>query len=115
MAIVKISLVLLTVLVTLTTAMLLNYGAKESNLFSVSAGLIIFTVLVINFIKFKVWGVIYKRFHLSESYPLIALFFPLIYIVAIFNGDAIFEIKKVVGVILIILGIFVMHSKKAKI
>jgi hypothetical protein len=112
MAIVKISLVLLTVLVTLSTAILLNYGAKENDIFSIGAGIIIFLVLSINFIKFKIWGIIYKRYHLSESYPLVSLFFPLIYIVAIYNGEAILELNKILGIFFILFGIYVMNSKK---
>lgn len=114
MAIVKFGLVTLTVLVTLMTAMLLNHSAKESHLFSFDAGLIIFLVLAINYLKFKVWGFIYKRFHLSESYPLVALFFPLIYMLAIYNGEATFETKKIIGVTLIIIGIYIMNNKNIK-
>lgn len=112
MAIIKISLVLLTVLVTLFTALLLNYGAKENTIYSINAIFILFLVLSINFIKFKTWGIIYKRYHLSESYPLVSLFFPLIYIVAIYNGEAVLEIKKIIGIVFILFGIYIMHSKK---
>lgn len=112
MAMIKVSLVLFTVLITLLTAMLLNYGAKENNIFSINAGLIIFLVLSINFLKFKIWGIIYNRYNLSESYPLVSLFFPLIYAVAIYNNEAVFELNKMVGILFIISGVFIMHSKK---
>ena len=112
MAIIKLFLVILTVLITLVTATLLNYGAKETNMFSINAICIIFLVLVINFIKFKIWGLIYKRYNLSESYPLISLFFPLVYIVTIYNGEAVFEIKKVIGIICILVGIYIINSNE---
>lgn len=115
MALIKVSLVLLTVFVTLLTALLLNYGAKESDIYSINAILILFLVLGVNFIKFKTWGIIYKRYHLSESYPLVSLFFPLIYIVAMCNGEAMLEVSKIVGILFILFGIYIMHSKKVRI
>jgi hypothetical protein len=115
MEISKILMVFSTVLVTLFTAILLNYGAKNSVLFSVSGISIIIVVLGINFIKFKTWGFIYQRYHLNESYPLISFFFPLIYFVAVFNGEAEFELSKTIGVSLIVIGIFVMNKVKIKV
>ena len=111
----KILLVFSTVLVTLFTAILLNYGAKETTFFSSTAIGIIVLVLTINFVKFKVWGNIYKKYHLSESYPLISLFFPLIYIVAIYKEEADFEFSKLIGVFFILGGIWIMNRKNVRI
>lgn len=108
----KISLVLLTVLITLTTAYTLNYGAKSYttlNLFSIG---IVLVVIGINFIKFKLWGVIYDKYQLNESYPLVAMFFPLLYMSAIYSGVSEFSISKTIGVCLIVLGILVMNKKE---
>lgn len=115
MEIKKILLVFSTVLVTLFTAILLNFGAKETTFFSLTAIGIILLVLSINFIKFKVWGAIYKKYHLSESYPLISLFFPLIYIVAIYKEEAEFQFSKLLGVLLILGGIWIMNRKNVSI
>jgi len=111
----KILLVFSTVLVTLFTAILLNYGAKETSFFSLTAIGIIILVLTINFVKFKVWGTIYRKYHLSESYPLISLFFPLIYIVAIYKEEADFEFSKLLGVFFILGGIWIMNRKNVRI
>ena len=115
MAITRLLLVFSVVLVTLATAMLLDYGAKQNNLLSLSSFLIVTIVIIINFAKFKVWGIIYKRFHLSESYPLVALFFPLVYAVSIYNGEAKLEANKVIGIVLILFGIFILNSRKVNI
>lgn len=101
----KLLLVSSTVCITLFTAMLLNYGAKNSVFLSLSGFGIISSVLFINFMKFKLWGTIYSRYHLSESYPLVALFFPLIYFVAIISDEAEFDAIKIFGILLILIGI----------
>lgn len=111
MEISKILMVFSTVLVTLFTAILLNYSAKNSELLSLSGVSVIFVVLGINFIKFKTWGFIYKHYHLSESYPLIALFFPLIYFVAIINNEAVFKLTKLTGILLIMVGTIIMTKQ----
>lgn len=115
MGYIKILLVFSTVVITLLTALLLNFAAKDITTFNIFSIIIIILVIAINFTKFKVWGIIYKKYHLSESYPLTALFFPSIYLVAIYNGEARFELTKSVGVIMILVGIWVMNSKKVRI
>jgi len=111
MEVVKLLLVLAITLITLLSALLLNYGAKQSDFFTINAAVIICVVIIINIIKFKAWGVVYKRYKLSESYPLVSLFFPLVYGVAIYNGEAQFELLKSLGVILILLGVYVLSLK----
>jgi hypothetical protein len=101
----KLILVSSTVCITLFTAILLNYGAKNSTFLSLSGVGIIALVVFINFMKFKLWGTIYRRYHLSESYPLVALFFPLIYFVAIISNEAEFDTIKILGIFLILIGI----------
>ncbi len=101
----KIILVSSTVFITLLTAMLLNYGAKHSDFFSLSGFGVVVLVLGINFMKFKLWGTIYRHYQLSESYPLVALFFPLIYLVAIVSNEAEFDFLKIMGILLILAGI----------
>jgi len=115
MEIKKVLMVLLTVFITLFTAILLNYSAKNNLLFSMVGISSIIAVILLNFLKFKIWGYIYKQYHLSESYPLITLFFPLIYLIAILNGEATIEITKVVGVSFILVGIFIMNTKNNRI
>ena len=113
MEVTKVFMVLATVLVTLATAMLLNHGAKSAELFSLYGIGTVLVVLFINFIKFKVWGIIYQRYHLSESYPLTALFFPMVYFVAIINNEAVLEWTKVVGVVCIMAGTIIMNKPTA--
>jgi len=108
----KILMVFSTVLVTLITAMLLNFGAKSSSVFSLVGFSILGIVFLVNIVKFKIWGFVYKRYNLNESYPLTALFFPLIYLVAIINNEAVIEFNKIIGILLIVVGALVMSQRE---
>ncbi|MFD1316082.1 hypothetical protein [Namhaeicola litoreus] len=108
----KVLLVFSTVLVTLISALLLNYGAKMSNSLISPLGIgIISVVILVNFLKFVIWGKVYKKYDLSKSYPLVSLFFPLLYAVALYKGDAELKMTKVVGVCFILTGVWFMSRK----
>lgn len=111
----KTFLVSLTTIITVITALLLDYGAKNYAAFHIISIAIIMSVIVINFIKFKLWGHIHKLYDLSDSYPAVAVFFPIIYVIAIFKGDAIFEFSKVMGIVFILFGIFYMNKVEKRI
>ena len=106
----KTLLVSLTTVVTVITALLLDYGAKNYSLFHIASITIIVVVIIVNFIKFKLWGYIHKQYHLSNSYPAVAIFFPIIYFISIMKEDAVFEFSKVIGIVFILLGIFYMNQ-----
>ncbi len=108
----KVLLVFSTVLVTLFSALLLNFAAKTIGSINSMSILILCIVLAINFGKFIVWGIIYKKYDLSEAYPLVSLFFPLIYGVAIFTGESDLTLNKSIGVLFILIGAFIMNIKK---
>lgn len=108
-------LVFSTVLLTILSAYLLNYYAKSN--YSDNFLLFVFIVIVvllINIIKFLLWGNIHKKYLLSDSYPITAIFFPLIYIIAIFNGETQMEIKKTFGIVLILFGIYLVNLSSKK-
>ena len=66
---------------TIASSLILNYAAKQNfHMFSIMAlGLIALAILV-NVLKFVFWGYLHKRFDLSKTYPLTAIFFPLIFL-----------------------------------
>lgn len=108
---VKIVWVSLTVMLTLAGALLLNHGAKYMKLTPEIFFIIISGVIIINIVKLKLWAFIYQRYYLHESYPITALFFPLIYTIAIFNEESAFSMQKLIGITLIMLGIIMVGQK----
>ena len=106
----KFFLVVITTIITVITALLLDYSAKNYSILHSFSIAILLLVIVINFIKFKLWGFIHKKFDLSKSYPAVAIFFPIIYIVSIYKGDADFEISKVIAILFIVFGIYYMNT-----
>jgi hypothetical protein len=108
----KTFLVSLTTIITVITALLLDYGAKSYSGFHIATLIILILVILINFIKFKLWGHIHQKYHLSDSYPAVAIFFPIIYFISIFKGDASFEFSKIIGIIFILFGIHYMNKFK---
>lgn len=108
----KYALVSLTVACTLLSAYVLNFGAKSSASIGLTSLLVVLGVLVLNVFKFYIWGRIYRRYELSESYPIVAIFFPAIYLLAIFNGEAELEIQKLLAIALIIFGVLLLGRSK---
>jgi len=106
----KTILVSLTTIITVITALLLDYGAKNYSFLHIISVAIIVLVIIVNFIKFKLWGYIHKQYHLSDSYPAVAIFFPIIYFISIVKGDAVFEFSKIAGILFIFLGLFFMRK-----
>lgn len=111
---VKISLVILTVIITVATSLILDYAAHIGLNMNLEILFLLSIVIVINLLKFILWGWIHARFHLSSSYPLTAIFFPIIYLIAIFKNQSEFNLFKLSGVILILLGIFIIEMKQLK-
>lgn|SRR5690606_15538813 len=106
----KIIYVLVFVLIGLGASISLNFAAKNNLDFNYLV-FIYFLVLGLNVARFLYWGLLLKKFDLSKLYPLTALFFPLIYLYSIYNGEAILSPNKVIGVSIIILGIFIFERK----
>lgn len=111
MALLKISLVLASVFITLATAALLNYAAKTPWSGITAPVFLICLVILINLVKLKTWGFLYQRFQLCETYPLVSLFFPLLYLLAIINGETQPEMQKTVGATAITFGVFLLSRE----
>lgn len=82
--------------------------AQSSITFWVAVGVL--GVIVLNLLRFVVWGYAHRRFPLSTSFPLSSLFFPVMLIVAFFFGDPV-EARQVIGVGLITLGSIWLNFK----
>lgn len=106
--------VLLSVLMTFATSVILKLSAAEFSLTSIMGLLIILIVFVINLLKFMTWGWLNKRYDLSKTYPLTALFFPLIFIYAVVAGDTLMTTQKILGLCLILVGLVIMETARYK-
>ncbi len=103
-------LVLLTVVIQIINALLLDYASEYESIFHFTALLLIAVAFCNNFLRFLLWSIIHKKFEISRSYPLIASFFPLIYIISLIKGETDFSITKTVGVVLIVSGMAILQS-----
>lgn len=98
---------MLTVVVGLLSAYCLNEMALQPNLLLWQFIGGIAMVLGLNGIRFVVWGYIHKRYPLSYSYPLTAVFFPMIVVLAIWQGNHIYAVQYL-GLLVITVGIYLL-------
>lgn len=103
-----VALVLSTVLIQIAVAVLLKelanaHGGGSTGVFM----LVVATAIGLNGLRFLVWGYTHKHYPLSHSYPLTALFFPCILLIAAFYGERI-GWAQVAGVATILLGLILM-------
>lgn len=110
----KYVLVISTVLFTLASALLLDYVAKLPQHNMLLMLMVIAAAVVLNFSKFFIWGRIYKKYPLGTTYPITASFFPLIYIVALGNGQASLQVSKIIAIALILIGIYLLSEAREK-
>ncbi|MGM0641820.1 MAG: hypothetical protein ACQESN_10400 [Thermotogota bacterium] len=89
--------------------MILDLTAKGADKYSIISLAVIFGVFALHGIRFIFWGYIHKKYDLSKSYPLISVFFPIIFIIALIKGDTELSVLKVLGVIFIIFGIVISN------
>jgi drug/metabolite transporter (DMT)-like permease len=98
------SLVCVTIVLQLATAWLLGSVAAtfpRSGL--ILAGVAVLAAIGLNLCRFVVWGYTHRRYPLSHTYPLTALFFPCILALSWLHGDALGP-RRLIGTLLITLG-----------
>ncbi len=81
---------------------------KEStqyDLLSFVAMTLIGLVIVINLARFVLWAWLHKRVDLSKSYPLTAIFYPMIAVLSVIRGEVIQPLQWF-GIFMITLGVF---------
>ena len=102
--------VMITVLMGVATALLLNHAANTRPSVAVLLAAVLAPVFAINVVKFWLWGWIHRRYPLSQTYAASALFFPLIYAIALWTGEARLDSAKILGTILIVGGVVLLQS-----
>lgn len=101
--------VLLNVAAAVILKLLTIYPSNGSALIGIG----ILIVIGLNGARFLLWGGIHRRFPLSRTYPLTALFFPLILLVAYLFGEPV-RLQQIGGTILICLGVVVLTAGTAE-
>ncbi len=105
-------LVTLTVLLTLLSAVTLDFAAANGDAIGWLSLAMILAALSLNISKFLIWGLIHRRYRISRSYVLTAIFFPLVFLLGIVSGDTHFSFSKFTGVILIVIGIIFCEGEE---
>jgi drug/metabolite transporter (DMT)-like permease len=100
--------VLATVFVQLMAAAALGFAAARG-LFSPMTLALVLLALALNGFRFLAWGYLHRRFPLSHVYPLTALFFPCVLILATLRGESITPLQ-IAGTLLITAGSFLMAT-----
>lgn len=108
----KIFWVLTSIMLTILSAILLNFTSQKYSLLSIAGIILIGCVIFVNFVKFILWGKIYNKYDLSEVYPLTALFFPIIYIISLYQNETSLSFRKLIGVLIILVGCFIFNQKR---
>ena len=104
--------VTLTVLLQLGAAALLKQAALVAPRGLWIPALLIGMALGIHALRFLLWGYVHRRWPLSHTYPMTAVFFPLIIVMAAAYGDPI-HLNQVLGGLLIAGGVAWLTFKQA--
>ena len=99
-------LVLVTVAVALNiaSAIVLKEAVELANPTTIVLIGLLSLVALINLLRVVFWAAIHRRYRLSDSYPLTAIFFPMILLVSMFYGEQVSAFK-IAGTLLITLGV----------
>ncbi|HEY1772879.1 MAG TPA: hypothetical protein VGM47_04195 [Gammaproteobacteria bacterium] len=96
--------VTLTVLLQLVAAALLKRAAVVAPMGLLLPAFLIGVTLGIHGLRFLLWGYVHKRWPLSHTYPMTAVFFPLVIIMAAAYGEPI-HLNQALGGLLIAGGV----------
>lgn len=105
-----ISIVSLTVVIQLVSALILSAAAENYGGHRGIAIAAIGAAIALNVLRFLLWGVAHKRFPLSRTYPLTALFFPLLLLLSFLQGDSI-GVVEIAGTMLITGGVVMVGMR----
>ena len=106
-----VALMLLAVGIQATAAILLKTiadGYEAWGLLLIAAG--VGGIIALNLGRLLVWGLAYRRYPLSSTFPLSALFFPVVLLIAVGFGDPV-GTREVAGAGLITVGVFWLTSQ----
>lgn len=99
-----VSLVFTSVGLQLINATLVKFASTKPAPPLLVVGGLLMVVLVLSFVRFLIWNGIYKRYPISLAYPLSAIFFPAVVVVAWAMGEPIRTLQ-VLGTILVMVGV----------
>lgn len=108
----QISLILLIILLQTTIALILQWASDYSNEI-LTLILILALVIGLNGGRFVIWGVLHRKYDLSKTYPLISLFFPFIYAIALYQNEAALTWNKILGLVFVFIGVFTLTRENA--
>ncbi len=107
-------LVFITVLITIASSLMVDYASELKEEIDVLILVLLALVIGVNAFKFVLWGWIHKNYDVSQSYPLTAMFFPMVLMLSYWQGETGITFNKVIGTILIVLGLLLLgYSKNA--
>ncbi|TAN11884.1 MAG: hypothetical protein EPN34_06075 [Burkholderiaceae bacterium] len=75
--------------------------------------LIFMFVMILGLVRLMVWGAIHKRFPVSTAYPITALFFPCLLILAWLYGEHI-SLIQITGASLVVAGVVILLWRPAR-
>ena len=107
------ALVLATVVLQLVIALILDIAADGDLRLDLMAAAAILAAVALNGVRFVIWGYAHRRYPLSHTYPLTALFFPLVLALSHWRGEEI-AIPQIGGTVLISVGIALMTLGSGK-
>ena len=103
--------VTLTVLLQLVAAALLRQAAVASHLGLVLPAALIGVALAVHGLRFLLWGYAHRRWPLSMTYPMTAVFFPMIIVMALAYGEPI-HATQASGAVLVAAGVAWLTFKR---
>lgn len=104
---IKYFLVVVTVFITLISALIIDYSSQHYYIYQFQAIMLVAFVIFINIAKFYIWGSIHTKYDLKDSYPIVASIYPLYYVSSIIKQDAHFNVIQTLAIALILIGIYI--------
>lgn len=105
-----VALVLMTVVIGVASALILESLARMTEVVVLHLLLGISVVLMLNGARFWVWVEVHRAYPLTASYPLTALYFPLIMLSAVVLGEEV-TAQQTIGSVLVALGVAINASE----
>jgi hypothetical protein len=102
-----------TVILTFITAVMLDITSDKVPLISYIGLVVVLAAFAINLVKFLLWGWLNSRHDLSKTYPLTALFYPLIFGYSLYKGQIDFQLNQFFGLLVILAGIAIFERGSA--
>lgn len=103
--------VTVTVWLGLASALVLKEAANYNNLTLLLGAVVLAVILALNAMRFVLWGMVYKKHPVSNTYPLGATIFPLILIVGHYRYEESASPHKIVASLMIMAGVAVLSAK----